>query len=252
MKVLVLGGTTEATALAGLIAGDDRFDGILSLAGATRSPRQSPLSTRIGGFGGPTGLAAYLIDRQIDVLVDATHPFAAQMSVNATAAVAQSGTPLVVIERPPWEPVPGDRWTRVPDIQGAVKALGSARQSVFLTTGRKELAPFARAPQHAYLIRSVDPPAPENLPPDATVITARGPFNEAEEAALMKEHKITVLVSKNSGGEAAAPKLSAARTLHIPVVMIDRPNTGSGPTLSVNEAMDHLARRHAETALRGV
>ena len=249
----MLGGTTEARELARLIARDDRFEGTLSLAGMTRSPVPSPLDVRTGGFGGADGLADYLRQNRIDMLVDATHPFASAISANAVAAAAAVGIPCLAVRRPPWEEVPGDRWSRVPDIKSAAGALGEEPRRVFLTIGRKDLAPFRDTPRHSYVVRSVDPPPPDRLPPDATVIAARGPFALADEERLMRDHRIDTVVTKNSGGSATAAKLAAARNLGLPVVMVDRPPPAGAAVPTVEDAWHRLIAHHAGTgALRGV
>jgi precorrin-6A/cobalt-precorrin-6A reductase len=249
LKVLILGGTTEASALARALAGDLRFEATLSLAGRTRAPRTPPIPFRIGGFGGVDGLVQYLRDEHVDVLIDATHPFAAQMSRHAAEAARIAGVKLLAVCRPAWRDVPGDHWTPVPDMAAAVAALGLAPRRVFLTIGQKELAPFRDAPQHAYVIRSVDAPDAEALPPDAEVITARGPFVEDEERRLLAEKKIDVIVTKNSGGTATEAKLAAARGLGIPVIMVERPARPEVETVArAEDALDWLARAHRGTA----
>ena len=220
--------------------------------GVTRFPAASPLDTRIGGFGGVDGLADYLRANRIDALVDATHPFATVMSANAVAAAAASRVPCLAVLRPAWRESAGDLWIRVPDVAAAAAALGAEPRRVFLTIGRKDLAPF-RAADHLYFIRSVDPPAPEDLPPGATVIAARGPFAVVDEERLLARHRIDLLVTKNSGGTATRGKLAAARMRGIPVVMVDRPPTPGPAVATVEEAWCWLEARHAGTAaLRGV
>ena len=252
---MILGGTSEASALARAIAGDPRFHATLSLAGRTRAPVPPPIQRRIGGFGGVDGLIAYLRAERIDALVDATHPFAEQMTRHAEAAAKQTGVPLLAICRPPWLPVPGDRWTIVPDMTTAAEALGRTPRRVFLTIGQKDLSAFAAAPWHHYLIRSVDPPDPAMLPPQAEVIAARGPFAEAAERRLLQEHRIDIVVTKNSGGTATGAKLVAARTLGLPVVMVARPAPPPLATVpDASAALDWLVQRHGATAAprRGV
>jgi precorrin-6A/cobalt-precorrin-6A reductase len=247
MRVLLLGGTSEATELARSLA-DARVDAVISLAGRTARPAPQPLPVRSGGFGGADGLAAHLRAERIDAVVDATHPFAANISRNAEAAAAAVGVPLLVLRRPPWVAVAGDRWTHVPDVPAAAVALGPLPRRVFLTTGRLELAPFAAAGWHRYVLRSVEPPDP-GLLPRAKIIVARGPFAEADERQLMTELGIEVVVTKNSGASATGAKLAAARALGLPAVMVDRPPPGAAETVeTVAEAMAWLAR-HA--ALRG-
>lgn len=196
---------------------------IYSYAGRTEAPVAQPLPVRVGGFGGVEGLAAYLTAERITHLVDATHPFAAQMSRNAVDACAATGTPLVALEREPWQAREGDRWTHVQDLAEAVNALGDAPRRVFLAIGRQNLDVFAVAPQHHYLLRLVDPPT-EPLPlPQAKAVIARGPFTVEGDRALLQDHRIEVIVAKNAGGAGAEAKLVAARELGVPVVLIDRP-----------------------------
>jgi precorrin-6A/cobalt-precorrin-6A reductase len=251
MRVLILGGTTEGSALAQALAQDARFSCILSYAGRTRAPRLPSVPCRIGGFGGVDGLVAWLRAHDTDAVVDATHPFAAQITRNSVEACTQTGTALLRVERPAWQPEPGDRWRVVPDMQAAVRELGTQPRRVLLTIGQKDLAPFQAAPWHHYLVRAVDPPPPEALPPGAKVITATGPFTEAEERVLLADRKIEVLVTKNSGGSATRAKLDAARALGCEVVMIARPEAGGVASVAdVQSALDWLAHRHA--SMRGV
>ena len=222
MRLLILGGTSESSALARALAGRTDVAPILSLAGRTARPADVPVPVRIGGFGGVEGLAAFLETDGIAAVVDATHPFASRMSAHALAACAQRAVPLARLTRPPWVPEPGDDWRRVADLDAAAAALGAAPRRVFLTSGRLGLASFKRAPQHHYLLRSIDPPSREDQPPLCGIVLARPPFALAEEDALMREHRIDVLVSKNSGGAGTA-KFAAARNLAIPVIMVERP-----------------------------
>ncbi len=251
MQLLILGGSSEASALARALAADARFAPMLSLAGRTRAPVLPPIPLRIGGFGGVAGLAAWLREHRTAAVVNATHPFAARMSANAVAACAATGTKLLRVLRPEWTPGAGDHWRCVRDMDEAARALGSAARRVLLTIGRQDLAPFARMPQHDYVIRSVDAPPDAALPPRATVISARGPFAEADEIALLRAHAIDVLVTKNAGGDATRAKLDAARALRLPVVMVARPSPAPGETVpDVAGALAWLDRVH--TALLGV
>ncbi len=248
-RVLILGGTTEANALARALEKDERFAATLSLAGVTRTPHLPALPTRIGGFGGAGGLQGWLEHAETDALVDATHPFAQQISRNALAAATGAGVPLLRIDRPAWEPVAGDRWTVVPTMQEAAAAIGQQPARVLLTVGRQELVPFLAHPQHHYLVRSVDPPPPELLPPDAIVLSARGPFALADERALLLQHRIGCLVTKNSGGDATAAKLVAAREAGLGVVMVARPPALPGPSLpGWRDALRWLEQRHQDPA----
>ncbi|ESZ33423.1 cobalt-precorrin-6x reductase [Mesorhizobium sp. L2C067A000] len=235
-KILILGGTTEARQLAGKLVED--FLVTLSLAGRTESPVAQGVPVRSGGFGGADGLAAYLREAGIDLLIDATHPYAARISANAAQAAQMTGVPILALRRPGWEPVDGDRWTQADTTGDAVHALGPAPRRIFLALGRQEVAAFEAAPQHHYLIRSVDPVEPKLAVPDATYLLARGPFREADERALLEEHRIDVVVSKNSGGEATYGKIAAARALSIEVVMVRRPFLPEVPSA---ETVDELA-----------
>lgn len=221
LRVLILGGTAEASALTRALAGAVWIAPILSLAGRTQTPLLPPIPHRLGGFGGADGLAAYLRAENIAALVDATHPFALRISANAVLAAAACGIPRLVLQRPGWQAAPGDNWRMVDDAAAAARALGTAPRRVFLTTGRQDLIPFRDlAPQHDYLIRSVDPPEPLLLPPRAEILTGRGPFDPAAEQRLMESNGIAVMVTKNSGG--ADGKLVAARRLGLPVILIAR------------------------------
>ena len=232
--MLVLGGTSQASELARRLAARPDLEATLSLAGRTAAPAASPLPTRIGGFGGAEGLADYLRAHRIDAVIDATHPFAARISANASAAAASAGLPLGVLSRPAWCPGLGDDWCEVESIEAAAEALGASPRRVFLTVGRLQAGAFRAAPQHWYLMRSID--APGDLPPNCEVLLARPPFLFDDEIALMRERRIDVLVSKNSGGEAARAKLDAARALGLPVVMVARPASLQGPKLEDVEA----------------
>ena len=211
--------------------------GVLSLAGATANPARSPIPQRIGGFGGAEGLAAYLAVERIGAVVDATHPFASRISANAIAACRTTNTPLVVFTRPPWTPEPGDRWVQVSTMDDAVLALGAGPKAVFLTQGRLQLAAFARAPQHRYIVRAIDRPAEIEALPNCQLILARGPFSLADELALMRNEGVQALVTKNSGGGATYAKIEAARALGIQVVILRRPAPSEAETLYDLEAV---------------
>lgn len=197
--------------------------GIVSYAGRVERPYPTALPHRIGGFGGPGGLATYLRTQEITHVIDATHPFAAQMSANAIEAAQATGVPLAALTRPPWQPGQGDDWQAVADIPAAVAALNGPPRRVMLAVGRMHLDDFAPNPQHFYLLRLVDPPEGALPFPDCAVEVSRGPFTEADDRALMERHGIDLVVSKNAGGSGARAKLDAARALGLPVVMIDRP-----------------------------
>jgi precorrin-6A/cobalt-precorrin-6A reductase len=253
MRVLLLGGTTEASRLAALLAGRADIDAILSFAGRTKSPATPPIPYRIGGFGGADGLAAYLKAGRIDILVDATHPFADQMSRHAAIAAARENIPLAILSRPPWPPEPNDRWIAVDDMAGAAAALGSEPKRVLLTVGRLQLRAFEARPQHYYLIRVIDPVDPAPNLPHHDVIAGRGPFILADEENLLRAEKIDVIVTKNSGGEATFAKILAARRLGLSVVMVERPRGASALALhDPAAALDFILRQGAPPAPRGV
>ncbi|MFJ8014955.1 cobalt-precorrin-6A reductase [Streptomyces sp. NPDC096339] len=277
--VLILGGTTEARRLAGALAGAGggtvpeagagrgpapdarlgvgparepsgapeaaaRFRVTTSLAGRVADPVLPPGETRIGGFGGPAGLAAWITAHRVTHLVDATHPFAERMSFNAAQAAALSGIPLLALRRPGWTPEPGDAWTFADSLAEAAELLPSLGGRVFLTTGRMGLHTFAHLTDTWFLVRSVDPPdAP--VPPRLEVVLARGPFTLDDERELLARHRIDVLVTKDSGGSATAPKLTAAREAGVPVLVVRRPAVPQGvaETGSVAEALNWLRQR---------
>jgi precorrin-6A/cobalt-precorrin-6A reductase len=222
-RILLLAGTSEARALAERIAVDPRFNAVASLAGRTGAPAPLALPTRVGGFGGVEGLKRYLEDERVTHVIDATHPFAAQMSANAQTACKALRLPLIVYAREPWRPAPGDKWIAVENNAAAARAIGAAPRRVFLTIGRQGVADFRAAPQHDYLLRVIEPPEAGDLPPTCDVIYARGPFTRDDEIALMREKRIDIVVSKNSGGALTYAKIEAARALGLPVVMIAPP-----------------------------
>lgn len=221
-NVLVLAGTTEARQTCDLLMRQG-IQATASLAGRVKRPQILPVPTRIGGFGGVVGLAQYIRENKITHVVDATHPFAAQISRHAQIASQTTGVALAVLQRPAWQAGPGDNWIRVPDMEGAVAALNGPRQRVFLGIGRQHLSAFASIPQHHYVSRVIDPP--ETVPdlPCLHLISEKGPFRTQDDIALLKNHRIAIVVSKNSGGTAAQSKIDAANQLKLPVIMIDRP-----------------------------
>jgi precorrin-6A/cobalt-precorrin-6A reductase len=221
-NILVLGGTTEASALAATLA-IRGGDAVLSYAGRVANPKAQPIPMRIGGFGGVEGLVGYLRDHKVTHLIDATHPFAAQMSANAVVAAERAGVAHLALTRPAWSPVDGDRWTRVADIDEAVAVLAGPRRRVMLALGRMHVDAFAVQPQHDYLLRFVDAPdRPPRLPRHHLVVD-RGPFDVEGDQRLMATHGVEIIVCKNAGGTGASAKLQAARALGLPVIMIDRP-----------------------------
>jgi precorrin-6A/cobalt-precorrin-6A reductase len=252
-RILILGGTTEARALGERLAERGGLDVTLSLAGRTASPVPHAVPVRVGGFGGAVGLADYLVAERIGALIDATHPYADEISRNAAAAARRTGVPFMTLRRPPWTAVAGDRWTEVNDTGAAVSAIGKAPRGVFVALGRNALEPFAGAPQHRYLVRSVDPVDPPLAVPYATYVTARGPFSEADDRALMTAHAIDVVIAKNSGGSAAYGKIAAARALGIEVVLLRRPRAPDAPAVgTVDDAIAWLDHALTSAAARGV
>jgi precorrin-6A/cobalt-precorrin-6A reductase len=252
-RILILGGTSEARRLAEALSVRDDIAVTVSLAGRTQSVPPSPVPVRTGGFGGAEGLADYLLKERIDVLIDATHPYAATISANAAAAVQAAGVKLLALRRKPWTKVSGDKWIEVESMEGAVEALGQSPRCVFLAIGRNNLAPFAAAPQHFYLVRSVDPVDPPLAVLHATYITARGPFSEAHDRTLLEQHRIDRVVAKNSGGDAARGKIDAARALGLPVIMLKRPALPEVETVeTIDDALAWLDHAGTFATARGV
>lgn len=245
-RILILGGTGEARELAAALVAAGA-DVISSLAGRVSQPRLPVGPVRVGGFGGADGLAGYLRAEQVTVLVDATHPFAATITANAALAAATAGLPRLVLRRPAWdEGQAGDSarpWQLVPDIQAAADAVRSwPGEGVFLTTGRRDLAAFATDGGHQFLVRTVDPPEGP-VPPRMTLLLDRGPYTVAGESGLIREHRIGLLVTKNSGGPMTAAKLTAAGELGVGVIMVARPPLPPGSTVAatVPDALRWLA-----------
>ncbi|MFT8884699.1 MAG: cobalt-precorrin-6A reductase [Acetobacter papayae] len=221
-RILLLGGTSEASQMARALA-DSGANAVFSYAGRTTAPVSQPLPTRIGGFGGVTGLATYLRAENITHVIDATHPFAAQMSANAVAACGMTNVALCALERPAWRAGLDDTWLSVPNTEAAVQALPDNPARVFLAIGKQTLSAFSHKSQHFYLLRLVDTPDTPLPLPRAQAVIARGPFTEAEDLALLRTHAITHIVAKSAGGTGARAKLDAARVLGLPVILIDRP-----------------------------
>jgi len=242
VRVLILGGTGEARELAtGLLAAGTQV--LSSLAGRVGQPRLPGGPVRSGGFGGADGLAAFIRAEGITHLVDATHPFAGAITANAARAAAEAGVPRLVLCRPAWESDPS--WQTFADIGAAAAAVRDwPGDRVFLTTGRGDLAAFAGDGRHHFLVRAVDPPG-GIAPPHLTLILDRGPYPAAQEAALLREHRIGLLVSKNSGGAMTAGKLTAARDLGVAVFMVRRPPLPPGSTVvaTAAEALDWVGRQ---------
>lgn len=240
-QVLVLGGTGEARRLAAALLAEG-VEVLSSLAGRVADPVLPAGEVRIGGFGGPDGLADWLTAHRPRAVVDATHPFAAQITTNAAAAAAATGTPLLRLQRPGWTPGPGDDWRFVDSLAAAAEAVAGVR-SVFVTTGRQGVEAFAGLPGRV-LVRAVDPPdAP--LPAGTTLVLARGPFSLADETALLREHEVDVVVTKDSGGHMTEAKLIAARELGLPVVLVRRPPLppGVATVATVEDAVSWVLAR---------
>ena len=231
-RLLLLGGTHEAAALARALDGDPRIATTYSLAGRTRRPAPMPGTVRSGGFGGPEALASYLRSERFGLLVDATHPYATTISTHAAAACEQAGVPRLVLHRAPWRRGPGDRWVDAADPAEAARALPGLGERVLLTVGSRGLAPFLDVPGVRFVVRAVEPPAAALDPERFEVVLDRGPFNVAAERRLLEARAIDAIVSRNSGGSAARAKLEAARALGLPVVMIARPPPPPGERAS--------------------
>lgn len=231
--VLILGGTTEARQLAAELTGPGRDTTTrvtTSLAGRVARPRPPDGELRVGGFGGSHGLADWLRAHAVDTVVDATHPFADIISAHAAEAARTTGTALFALRRPGWTAGPGDRWHPARDLADAAARLPGLGERIFLTTGRLGLGVFATAPgagRLRFLVRSVEPPEPP-LPRHTELILDRGPYTVEGETAVMRAHAVDVLVTKDSGGPATAAKLTAARNLGLPVVVVRRPPPPDG------------------------
>ncbi|MBF6136537.1 cobalt-precorrin-6A reductase [Nocardia otitidiscaviarum] len=245
LRTLILGGTREARVLAETASGERGFEIVSSLAGRVRDPLLPVGQVRIGGFGGVDGLRTWLSDNRIEVVVDATHPFAAGITDHAAAAAASLGLPILHVRRPGWTQRPGDRWIRVPDLSAAATAVAGLGDRIFLTIGRQGVSAFAALRGHWFLIRAIDPPEGA-LPPRHELLLARGPFTVADETALLAAHRITALVTKDSGGAQTEAKLDAARARGLPVVVVDRPPlpAGARSVESAAAAWDWLRAAH--------
>lgn len=253
-RLLLLGGTGEAVALAE--AAHKYFGAnvevITSLAGRTRHPVSPSGTVRVGGFGGVDGLAAFLRDENIDAIIDATHPFAAQMSRHARLAAESAELPRLILARPPWQQHAEDQWIIVKDVFAAattVRALAEksseSRIKVFLTIGSQEVEPFLVIPKTDFILRQIDP-VEKVLPANVQVTVSRGPFTREKEIAALTQHKVQILVSKASGGAATYAKIEAARQVKIPVIMISRPPAETGDTVTeVSAALEWIAKKLA-------
>jgi precorrin-6A/cobalt-precorrin-6A reductase len=229
-RILILGGTSEASQLAMRLTGRTGLTVMSSLAGRVSQPNMPVGIVRIGGFGGVDGLTSYLAKERVDVVIDATHPFASKISRNAELACNASSVPLIPFERPPWQPQQGDRWFPVPDAQSAASLANRPDNRVFLSIGRQELDAFSECEDAWFLVRTIDEPQ-YKLPKNSKLILQRGPFDLNEERQLLRNESISLIVSKNSGGAATYSKIQAARELHILVIMIDRPPKQGSPAM---------------------
>ncbi|MDD1415331.1 cobalt-precorrin-6A reductase [Dolichospermum sp. ST_con] len=223
LRILILGGIGDAVELAAKVANIPGIEAIASLAGRTREPANLVGNVRIGGFGGVVGLVSYLREMQIDLLIDATHPFANQISENAAAATEEVGIPRLMVIRPPWKKLEDDCWLEVENNLAAAAVLANQAKRVFLTIGRQEIATFAHLQEIWFLMRMIDPPNNDVVLPPGLILCDRGPFTLENEQEILIKYNIDTIVTKNSGGNATYPKIIAARKLGIKVVMVNRP-----------------------------
>jgi precorrin-6A/cobalt-precorrin-6A reductase len=244
-RLLILGGTGDAVKLASLAMSIPGLEVITSLAGRTISPKALLGEVRIGGFGGESGLVEYLQVENIDLLIDATHPFAARISWNAAGAVARVGIPRLMLIRPAWERLPQDNWIEVESVEVAVMAIPATVERIFLTIGRQQLATFAGLTDKWCLMRSIDPPDSTTPLPPGELLLDRGPFSLEQELQLLRDYWIDAIVSKNSGGAATYAKIIAARELGLPVIMVQRQIVPDGDVVGdVSGAIEWLLDRN--------
>jgi precorrin-6A/cobalt-precorrin-6A reductase len=247
MRLLILGGTGDARALAASLGEEKRHSVIVSLAGAVARPEVYGAQTRVGGFGGVDGLCAYLVENAIDAVIDATHPFAQTMTANAVAACGRTDVALLRLDRPGWRPGPGDDWREVADLPEAVSALPEGARP-FLAIGRKDIGVFAPRRDLHCLMRMIDPPGPDQPLPPGRLVLGRPPADADVECAAFCDHGVTHVVTKNSGGPWGYAKIEAARRLGLPVIMVRRPpcagaQTVAADTQAVLTWIAHLAER---------
>ena len=245
--ILILGGTGEARALAAQLV-DRGVPVVSSLAGRVAHPRLPAGEVRIGGFGGPTALAAWLTARRTTAVIDATHPFAQRISTSAARACAAAGVPRLLLQRPGWQPQTGDRWHRVPDLTAAAAAVDGHGDRVLLTTGRQGLESFAGLSRPWFLIRCVDPPTVA-LPPRHALLLTRGPYTPTGEGELIDRHRIDLVVTKDSGGELTRAKLDAARVRGLGVIVVQRPPRPAGDGVTDVAAACDWALAHASAPM---
>lgn len=247
LRVLILGGTSEAHEIARRLADDNSLRVMSSLAGSVKHPRIPDGLVRIGGFGGVDGLISFLHSEGIGAVIDATHPFAARISDNAEEACKQAGVPLIVFARAPWTKHEADRWHPAPDMEHAAAYIAKRSGRVFLAIGRQHADAFASCSQSWFLIRAIDPPSGP-LPANMKLLLARGPFLVEDEVRLLRDHAIDCVVAKNSGGIATYAKIEAARVLRIPVVIVDRPKSHSVATVNeLDGVVAHLRRVQSQS-----
>jgi len=232
MTLLILGGTGEARQIADRLSG---MDAVISLAGATRAPQAQALPTRIGGFGGAEGFTDYLREAQISAVLDATHPYADRITVRTARICGDLGLPYLQFLRPPWLAEAGDNWTEIAREEDAAKHILTGA-TVFLGTGRQTLERFANLVGCDVICRQIDPPTHDFPFAGGRFLVGRPPFSVADEVALFTKLAVDVLVVKNAGGAASRTKLTAARQLGIPVLMIARPPTGNWAVVNNVEA----------------
>jgi precorrin-6A/cobalt-precorrin-6A reductase len=230
-RILILGGTSEASELAAFLSPRTDLSVISSLAGRVSQPALPAGIVRVGGFGGVAGLISYLVHENIAAVIDATHPYASQISRNAELACACLNLPLIAYERPPWKPEEGDCWLPVRDVEAAALLVNQRGSRVFLSIGRQGLGAFSGCKDAWFLMRAIDAPE-ERLPANSKLILARGPFHFEDEMRMLRSEAINLIVSKNSGGPATYSKIEAGRTLGIPIVMLDRPRKHTAPTVA--------------------
>jgi precorrin-6A/cobalt-precorrin-6A reductase len=244
LRVLLLGGTREASEIAGRLVDQRDLSVTSSLAGRVNQPKIPDGPVRIGGFGGVDGLISYLQRERIGAVIDATHPFATRISANAESACSQLGLPLIAFSRVPWTKQEADRWHVIPDIRSAAAYVAQVPGRIFLAIGRQQLDAFAACSSGWFLIRAIDPPD-ASLPTNTKLILERGPFQLEDELRLLRDHAIDYVVSKNSGGHDTYAKIEAARLLGISVVMIDRPQKHTVPSIeSIDGVLESLNQLH--------
>lgn len=241
-RILILGGTAQARDLAKRLATDDRYFPLTSLAGLTSAPEAIEGETRTGGFGGAAGLARFIEERGIALVVDAAHPFACRISMDAVEACSSTGVPCLRLERPAWEAQDGDDWTIVPDVRAAAFAIPPEARAL-VTVGRTEVAAFFERDDVSILARMIERP-PEASPKHVEVLLSRPPYTLGQELTLMRARDISVLVTKNSGGDATYPKIEAARELELPVIMIERPGKPAVPMAETVDALLPMIEEH--------